>query len=143
VGIGVDSLEILASSIPFRIDEYRAAAVRADALSKTDILWGRGLDGLLRSGRMPTCREVTAMICCMKVFQASFRGVAITAAKYYVFKEGDRWKIRYDGKEYPYDSNSDAVLAAVKAAKAAASCGYDAEVVTQGVDLKWRTEWAS
>ena len=79
----------------------------------------------------------------MKVFQASLRGAAVTAAKYYVFKEVDRWKIRYDGKEYPYDSNSDAVLAAVKAAKAAASYGYDAEVVTQGVDLKWRTEWAS
>lgn len=33
----------------------------------------------------------------------------MAAAKYNVFKEGDRWKIRYDGMEYPYDSNSDAV----------------------------------
>ncbi|PBB23961.1 MULTISPECIES: hypothetical protein [unclassified Mesorhizobium] len=67
----------------------------------------------------------------------------MAAAKYYVFKEGDRWKIRYDGKEYPYHSNGDAVLAAIKAAKAAASHGYEAEVLTQGIDLKWRREWAS
>jgi len=40
--------------------------------------------------------------------------------------EGDRWEIRYDGKEYPYDSNSDAVVAANKAA----------EVLTEGIDLK-------
>lgn len=64
-------------------------------------------------------------------------------AKYYVFKEGDRWKVRYDGKEYPYDSNSDAMLAAIKAASSAASHGYEAEVLVQGVDLKWRTEWGS
>jgi hypothetical protein len=57
----------------------------------------------------------------------------MAAAKYYVFEEGDRWEIRYDGKEYPCDSNSDAVVAAIKAA----------EVLTQGIDQKWRTEWAS
>jgi len=50
----------------------------------------------------------------------------MAAAKYPVFKEGDRWEIRYDGKEYPSDSNSDAVVAANKAA----------EVLTEGIDLK-------
>lgn len=67
----------------------------------------------------------------------------MATAKYYVFKEIDRWKVRYDGKEYPYESNVDAVTAAVRAASGAASNGFDAEVLVQGVDLKWRTEWAS
>jgi hypothetical protein len=63
-------------------------------------------------------------------------------AKYYVFKEVDHWKVRYDGKDYPYGSNTDAVLAAVKAANSAASQGHAAEVLVQGLDGKWRTEWA-
>jgi hypothetical protein len=67
----------------------------------------------------------------------------MASAKYYVFKEIDRWKVRYDGKDYAYDSSSDAVLAAIKAASSAASHGYEAEVLVQGIDLKWRTEWAS
>lgn len=64
-------------------------------------------------------------------------------AKYYVFKEGERWKVRYDGDEYPYVSNVAAVVAAIRGAKAAASHGHDAEVLVQGIDGKWRTEWPS
>lgn len=63
-------------------------------------------------------------------------------AKYYVFKEDEGWKVRYDGKDYPYDSNGDALLAAIKAPSGAASHGYEAEVLVQGIDGKWRTEWA-
>ena len=63
-------------------------------------------------------------------------------ARYYVFKEADGWKVRYDGEEYPYVSHIAAVVAAIKAARSAASHGYEAEVLVQGADGKWRTEWA-
>lgn len=69
-------------------------------------------------------------------------GKVMANARYYVFKETDRWKVRYDGNEYPYDSNSDAVMAAIKAANGAAAQGHVAEVLVQGSDGKWRTEWA-
>lgn len=48
-----------------------------------------------------------------------------------------------DGTEYDYISNVAAAVAAIKAARSAASYGYEAEVLLQGVDMKWRTEWAS
>ncbi|MGX7877399.1 DUF2188 domain-containing protein [Mesorhizobium sp. ORM6] len=62
--------------------------------------------------------------------------------RYYVSKDADRWKIRYEDKEYPYDTHGDALLAAIKAAEDAVSHGYAAEVLVQGVDGKWRTEWS-
>ncbi|TPN20873.1 hypothetical protein FKO01_32085 [Mesorhizobium sp. B2-3-3] len=33
------------------------------------------------------------------------------------------------------------MLAAIKAASSAASLGHGAEVLVQGLDGKWRTEW--
>ncbi|MBZ9747771.1 hypothetical protein LB516_21260 [Mesorhizobium sp. CO1-1-7] len=47
----------------------------------------------------------------------------------------------FDGKDYRYSAHSEAVRAAVKAASSASATGYDAEVLVQGVDGKWRTEW--
>jgi hypothetical protein len=61
--------------------------------------------------------------------------------RYYVSKCADRWAVRYDDKDYTYPSHSEAVLAAVKAASSASTNGYEAEVLVQGVDGKWRTEW--
>lgn len=49
-------------------------------------------------------------------------------------KDADRWKVRYDGKDYSFNSQGSAVLAAVKAANSAASLGHEAEVLVQGVD---------
>ncbi|QND57370.1 DUF2188 domain-containing protein [Mesorhizobium huakuii] len=57
-------------------------------------------------------------------------------------KDADRWKIRYEDKEYPYDTHTAALIAAIKAAKGAVSHGYAAEVLVQGIDGKWRTEWS-
>ncbi|QND57375.1 DUF2188 domain-containing protein [Mesorhizobium huakuii] len=62
-------------------------------------------------------------------------------AKYYVSKEADRWKVRYEDKDYAYNSRESALSAAVEAANGAASKGHAAEVLVQGVDGKWRTEW--
>ncbi|UVK57394.1 DUF2188 domain-containing protein (plasmid) [Mesorhizobium sp. AR02] len=66
----------------------------------------------------------------------------MASAKYYVSKETDRWNVRYDGKDYSYDTSTSALMAAIKAANTAVSQGYAAEVMVQGVDGKWRTEWA-
>ncbi|MBZ9739986.1 MULTISPECIES: DUF2188 domain-containing protein [unclassified Mesorhizobium] len=63
--------------------------------------------------------------------------------RYYVSQEGDRWTVRYDGRDYPFGSQSAAVLAAVKAATSACSFGHEAEVLRKGDDGKWRTEWPS
>jgi hypothetical protein len=61
--------------------------------------------------------------------------------RYYVLKEADRWTVRYDEKDYRYESHSEAVRAAVNAASKASDNGHEAEVLVQGVDGKWRTEW--
>lgn len=66
----------------------------------------------------------------------------MASAKYYVSKEADGWNVRYDGKDYSYDTSTNALLAAIKAARIAVSQGYPAEVKVQGLDGKWRTEWA-
>lgn len=52
--------------------------------------------------------------------------------RYYVSKSADRWTVRYDEKDYPYPSHSEAVLAAVKAASSASANGYEAEVSPNG-----------
>ena len=67
---------------------------------------------------------------------------AIASAKYYVSNKADRWTVRYDGEDYSYDSSANALMAAIKAANTAVSQGYAAEVTVQGIDGKWRTEWA-
>lgn len=63
-------------------------------------------------------------------------------ARYFISKYANGWKIRFEDKDYPYASHAAAVLAATKAANSAASQGHAAEVLVQGIDGKWRTEWA-
>lgn len=65
----------------------------------------------------------------------------MATVRYFISKTGDRWLVRYDDKDYPYAAHSEAVQAAVKAASSASANGHDAEVLVQGVDGKWRTEW--
>lgn len=67
---------------------------------------------------------------------------SMAGARYYIFKDAHCWKIGYDGKEYVYKSNADAVMAAIKAANETALHGFEAEVLVQGIDGKWRTEWS-
>ena len=66
----------------------------------------------------------------------------MAGTRYYIFKVARGWNIGYDGKEYPYKSNADAVMAAIKAANNTAALGLEAEVLVQGIDGKWRTEWS-
>lgn len=65
----------------------------------------------------------------------------MASARYYVSKDADRYKIRYDDKDYSYETHSAAILAAIKAATATAEQGHNAEVLVQGLDGVWRTEW--
>lgn len=61
--------------------------------------------------------------------------------RYFISKMAEGWSVRFDDKHYPYSTHSEAVFAAVKAATNATAQGYEAEVLVQGVDGKWRTEW--
>lgn len=60
---------------------------------------------------------------------------------YVVLHEGD-WKISFEGKHYgPYNTQALAIRAAIDAAHQAGRNGHDAQVLIQGKDNKWRTEW--
>ena len=62
-------------------------------------------------------------------------------AIYYVLSAGDRWKIRHDDKDYFYDTQASAIRTAVDTAHKAGQGGHDAQVLVQGHDGQWQTEW--
>lgn len=62
--------------------------------------------------------------------------------KYYVVLHEGRWKITYDTDRYgPYQTQRDAYLTAVDAAKEAGEHGDQAQVFIQGRDNQFRAEW--
>jgi hypothetical protein len=62
-------------------------------------------------------------------------------AHYYVLSERGGWKIRLNGKDFPFGSQAEAIRAAVNAAHQSGRDGHDAQVLVQGRDGQWRTEW--
>lgn len=63
-------------------------------------------------------------------------------AQYFVVNHQGEWKISLDGKHYgPYDTQAKAIRAAVDAAHDTGKKGKGAQVLVQGVDSKFRTEW--
>jgi hypothetical protein len=63
-------------------------------------------------------------------------------AQYVVGYHEQQWKISLDGKRYgPYATQRDAIKAAIDAAHESGSRGIDAQVLVQGTDSKFRTEW--
>lgn len=63
-------------------------------------------------------------------------------AQYAVVLHGGQWKIAFEGKHYgPYDTQKEAIKQAVNAAHKAGREGHDAQVLVQGTDNKFRTEW--
>lgn len=62
-------------------------------------------------------------------------------AQYFVLKNGTKWKIRHNDKDYQYDTQAAAMKAAVDAAHSTGKKGIDAQVLVQGRDGKWQTEW--
>jgi hypothetical protein len=62
--------------------------------------------------------------------------------QYFVVFDNNEWKISYDGRHYgPYATQRNAIRAAVDAAHQAGSDGEDAQVLVQGTDNRFRTEW--
>lgn len=63
-------------------------------------------------------------------------------AQYFVVLHQGQWKISFNGEHYgPYASQKEASDAAVHAAHAAGRQGHDAQVLVQGVNNQFRTEW--
>jgi len=62
--------------------------------------------------------------------------------QYIVVRHQGQWKISHEGKHHgPYDTQRAAIRAAVDAAHKAGQQGHDAQVLVQGEDNKFRTEW--
>lgn len=62
--------------------------------------------------------------------------------QYFVVRHEGEWKIKYNGKHYgPYKTQKAAIDHAVDTAHAAGKKGHDAQVLVQGKDSKFRTEW--
>ena len=63
-------------------------------------------------------------------------------AIYYVVLHQNQWKIKHNDQHYgPYGTQADAIRAAVDTAHKAGQQGHDAQVLVQGRDNQWRTEW--
>lgn len=62
--------------------------------------------------------------------------------QYVVVLHQNQWKISFQGKHYgPYQTQKAAIRSAVDAAHKAGKGGSDAQVLIQGTDNKFRTEW--
>ncbi len=62
--------------------------------------------------------------------------------QYFVVLHNGEWKIKLDGKHYgPYKTQRAAIRDAVDAAHKSGEKGLDAQVLVQGTDNKFRTEW--
>lgn len=63
-------------------------------------------------------------------------------AQYFVVNHQGQWKISFEGKHYgPYDTQKAAIKVAVDSAHTSGKNGHDAQVLIQGTDSKFRTEW--
>ncbi len=63
-------------------------------------------------------------------------------AQYFVVLHEGQWKIKHEGKHYgPYSTQRDAIRVAVDTAQKAGKSGHDAQVLVQGQNNQFRTEW--
>jgi hypothetical protein len=63
-------------------------------------------------------------------------------AQYIVVLHNNEWKVSFEGKHYgPYATQAAAIRTAVDSAHKAGKAGQDAQVLIQGKDNKFRTEW--
>ena len=62
--------------------------------------------------------------------------------QWFVVLHQDEWKVTHEGvRTGPYRTQRDAIKVAIDAAHAAGRQGHDAQVLVQGEDNKFRTEW--
>lgn len=63
-------------------------------------------------------------------------------AQYFVVLHQGQWKIGFQGEHYgPYQTQAEAIRYAVDAAQEAGRQNHDAQVLVQGRDNQFRTEW--
>ena len=63
-------------------------------------------------------------------------------AQYFVVLHESQWKINLDGTHYgPYPTQAEAIRVAVDAAHNSGGKGHDAQVMVQGMNNQFRTEW--
>jgi hypothetical protein len=62
--------------------------------------------------------------------------------RYYVVLHHKEWRIKYNDELYgPYETQKKALTAAIEAAHRAGGSGAEAEVIVQGENNYFRTEW--
>jgi hypothetical protein len=62
-------------------------------------------------------------------------------AIYYVLSAGGGWKVRLGDKDTAFDTQSQAIDAAVAAARKSHANGHDSQVLVQRENGQWRSEW--
>jgi hypothetical protein len=63
-------------------------------------------------------------------------------AQYFVVIHQGQWKVKFEGQHHgPYGTQQEAIRAAVDAAHEAGKRGIDAQVLVQGANNQFRTEW--
>ncbi len=64
------------------------------------------------------------------------------AEQYIIVRQNHEWKISFKDKLYgPYDSERDAIEAALDAAYSMGEIGIEAQVIVQDANLQSRVEW--
>jgi hypothetical protein len=62
--------------------------------------------------------------------------------QYFVVLHKGEWKVKHSGRHsHPYPTQAEAISSAVEAARAAHDEGKLSQVLVQGEDLTFRTEW--
>lgn len=62
--------------------------------------------------------------------------------QYVVVHHNGAWKISFNGQHHgPYDNQKAAITVAVNAANESGRQGHDAQVLVQGANNQFRTEW--
>lgn len=70
------------------------------------------------------------------------RCFAVARAEYFVVLQNGVWKIKHDGVNYgPYGTQRAAIRVAIGAAHRAGGGGFAAQVLVQGQNQQFRTEW--
>jgi len=63
-------------------------------------------------------------------------------AQYFVVLHHGEWKIKHNDKHHgPYSTQREAIKHAVDAAHESGKRGFDAQVIVQGENNQFRTEW--
>jgi hypothetical protein len=66
----------------------------------------------------------------------------MAAEQYFILQDNNEWKISFNDKLYgPYDTERDAIEAAIDAAYAMGEIGIDAEVLVRDANQELRTAW--